>query len=292
MRAFGRDWVAIDDDAVRELCSLEREGAIYVDHWQDHLHDFRHVKISFTPDEIQEFVRSYWAYELFLRAGSPRRLSDVREIPPDIAERADSYVLHTVDGPAPNPPHHCPAAFLGPDLEELVCFTPPDRRILLEELGTAALITTIKGAVDSLTPTIRLFSCREKSLTNWPIQCEDDVRDLLYAVLRASIADIKREEPVPSRAGTHKFVDLCSKVARLFVEVKWIGQRGSWKRILKELADDTQSYVPHPACETLVFVIIDAVKDIPDPALIERDLSCVQVIDNKKVEVVAFVREP
>jgi hypothetical protein len=50
--------------------------------------------------------------------------------------------------------------------------------------------------------------------------------------------------------------------------------------------------VAHPCCRTLVFVIIDAAKDIPDPALLERDLTGTQIIAGKEVEVLAFVREP
>ncbi len=292
MRIFGRDWIAIDGEAVQDLWSLEREGAIYADHWQDDLNDFRHVQIRLTPDEIDEYVRSYWAYELFLRAGSPPRASDVPEIPRDIAERADNYQLHTVDGPVPDPPHHCPAAFLSAHLEMLVCGPPDDRRIVLEQFGKEALITTVKRAIDALTPAIRLFNRREKALAKWSITCEDDIRDLLYAMLRASISDIQREEAVPSHGGTHKFVDLCSNVARLFIEVKWIGKSGTWKQILKQINDDIQSYPAHPACESLVFVIIDAAKDIPDPASFERELSGSQTIDAKQIEVFAFVREP
>lgn len=292
MRIFGLDWIAIDEEAVQDLWSLEREGKIYTDLWQDELDDFRHVQITFTPDEIDEYVRSYWAYEVFLRAGSPARASDVPEIPRDIAERADSYHLHTADGTVADPIYHCPAAFMGRYLEALVCCPGDDRQIVLEQFGKDALLSTVKRAIDALTPAIRLFNQREKSLATWSISCEDDIRDLLYAMLRASISDIQREEPVPSTAGTHKFVDLCSKVARLFIEVKWIGKSGTWKQILKQINDDIQSYPAHPACESLVFVIIDSVKDIPDPQLFERDVSGSLAIKGKQVEVMAFVREP
>jgi hypothetical protein len=290
MRIFERDWIKLDEEAVRDLWSLEREGAIYTDLWQDHLNDFRHVRIKFTPEEIEEYVRSYWAYELFLRAGSPEWARDVPDIPPDIARRADGYVLRTVDGKEFGPPYHCPAAFLGEELEALVCLNV--RTEILEESGKQSLLTTVKRAIDALTPSIRLFSRREKGLAAWPITCEDDIRDLLYAILRASVSDIRREEAVPSKAGMHKFVDLCSNVARLFIEVKWISKTGTWKQIVKQINDDVQSYVAHPSCETLVFIIIDAAKDIPDPPLLEKELSGLQTIDEKAIEVLAFVREP
>ena len=293
MRIFGRDWTTIHEEAVQKLLSLEREGAIYTEHWQEELNDFRHVQIRLSYDEINEYVRSYWSYELFLRAGSPAKARDVPEIPPDIADRADSYQLHTVDGPVPDPPHHCPAAFMGQDLEALVCGARPDRVIVLEQFGKEALTTTVKRAIDALTPAIRLFRHRkELSLKEWPITCENDIRDLLYVMLRASISDIQREEAVPSHAGSHKIVDLCSKVSRVFIELKWIGNTGKWKQILKQINDDIQSYHTHPSCELLLFIVVDAAKDIPDPASFERELSKTQTINSKQIEVLTFVREP
>ena len=190
------------------------------------------------------------------------RASDLPGLPRDIAERADAYTLGTIDGEEEITPWHCPAAFMGPELEELVCTNVQGRYIILEEFGTESLLSTLQKAVDALTPSIRLFQNREKGLSQWPISREDDVRDLLYVILRAAINDITREEPVPSRSGTHRFVDLCSNIARLLIEIKWIKRKGSWKRIIKEIHDDTQSYIRHPACQNLVFIVIDAAKDI------------------------------
>ena len=160
MRVFGKEWTELDEDVVCELWALEREGAIYVDHWQDHLSDFRHVRIKSTKDEIKEYVRSLWAYETFLRAGSPPRARDVPEIPSDIAKRADEYALSSVDGHEEGPPYHCIAGFLGERLENLVSSNERDE--ILEELGSSELLTMVKRAIDSLTPAIRLFNKREK----------------------------------------------------------------------------------------------------------------------------------
>ena len=293
MRIFGRNWTAIHEEAVQELLSLERERAIYTDQWQEELEDFRHVQIRLSCDEIDEYVRGYWSYELFLRAGMPRRASNVPGIPPDIVKRADNYQLHTAEGPIPDPPHHCPAAFLGEDLEAIVCGMRPDRVRVLDQSGKEALKTTVKRAIDALTPAIRLFGSREeKSLDNWPITCEADIRDLLHVMLRASIADIIHEEVVPSRAGVSKRVDLYSEVARMFIEVKWINDSGRWKQILAQINDDIQTYPRHPLCEILYFVVVDVAKDIPDPELFQRDLSKSQTIDGKEIEVLVFVREP
>jgi len=288
--AFGKNFQRLDDHHLEELFSLEREQAIYADHWIDELKDFRKVRIPFTPGEGTEYVRALWAYELFLRAGSPNRAAQVKKIPRDIAQRADNYILHTRDGLTLGPPYHCPAAFFGRELESLVCSNR--RAEILQETGRKGFILTIKRVIDSITPAIRRFNKREGGLACWPISREDDVRDLLYVMLRAAISDVKTEEPVPSRAGTHKFADIVSDLAGVFVEVKWIGKRGQWRNIVKQINDDIQSYSKHPSCETIIFLIIDAAKDIPDPSQFERSISGRQTLDGKSVEIMALVREP
>lgn len=290
-RAFGKDFRCLDDSHLEDLQSLKRENAIYADMWIDELHDFRHVRISLTAAEVKEYVRSLWAYELFLEAGHPPRASQVPGIPRDIAKRADSYGgIVTKSGARLPKPWHCVAGFLGPDLEKAICTGA--RAEVLQESGRNALLLTLTRAIDALVPAIRSFQNREEGLAPWPVTREDDVRDLLHAMLRASVSDIKREEPVPSRAGSHKFVDLYSELGALFIEVKWIYKKGSWKGIVRQINDDTQSYPTHRGCGTLVFLVIDAVKDIPDPSQFERSLTSTQTINGRSVDIRVFVREP
>ena len=59
-------------------------------------------------------------------------------------------------------------------------------------------------------------------------------------MLRPRIFDITKEEAVPSKAGTYKIVDLCSKAVPFLIEVKWIGRRGLWKRKVDEIHVDIQ----------------------------------------------------
>ena len=93
MKIFGYDFEVLDDSHVEELLQLEREGAVYFDRWFDNLGDYRHVRIKLTPEEIGEYVRSMWAFELFIRAGCPPKAAVVPGIPDDIANRADAYAL-------------------------------------------------------------------------------------------------------------------------------------------------------------------------------------------------------
>lgn len=290
--AFGREFTHIPDHVREELESLQRESAIYSDQWVEELGDFRHVRIPFTEEEKQEFSRRSWAYELWIRAGRPKWARDTAGIDEDVARDADSYVMHTIDGESFGPPYHCFAAFLGDHLEALTCGMLNERRKVVELEGKEALIYEVRRVIESLTPTIRSFNAREKGLNPWTVAKEDDARDLLYVMLRPLLFDLAKEESVPSRGGTHKFVDLYSKAAKIFIEVKWIARRKQWKRIVEQIHVDTQSYIAHPACETLIFVIVDSARDIPDPRRLEHELSGSQTIAGKSIQMKVFVAEP
>lgn len=292
IEAFGYVFTHVPEHVLDDLGSLEREGAIYSDQWVEELGDFRHVRIGFTEEECKEFARRSWAYELWIRANMPEWVRDTPGIDQDIANEADSYVMNTRDGESFGPPYHCFASFLGKHLEALTCGMLDERRKVIEFAGKEALLYEVQRVIRTLTPTIRSFNSREKGLSPWTIAREDDVRDLLYVMLRPLVFDIVKEEAVPSRGGTHKFVDLCSKAVKLMIEVKWIARSGQWKRIVEEIHIDTQSYITHPACETLLFVVVDSARDIPDPKNLEGELSGEQTIAGKQVNVKVFVAEP
>lgn len=290
--AFGYTFTHLPEHAREDLGSLERECVVYADHWIEEIGDFRHVRIAFTPDEAKEFARRCWAYELFLRAESPHWAKDTPGIAPDIAEAADQYELQTREGETFPPPYHCFAAFLGADLEALVCSRVPGRVTVIELQGKESLLFTLTRAIQALTPTIRSFNSREKGQHPWTVSREDDVRDLLYVMLKPAVFDLLKEEPTPSLATTHKFVDLSSRACRLFIELKWIGRRGQWKRVLEEVQIDIQSYHTHEACESLVFVIVDAIRDVPDPRLVEREFTGSQTLRGRVVDVRLYIVEP
>jgi len=290
--AFGYVFTHIPEHVRDDLGSLEREVAIYSDQWVEELGDFRHVRIGFTEAEQKEFVKRSWAYELWIRADMPEWARDTPGIDQDIANEADSYVLYTRDGESLGPPYLCFAAFLGEHLEALSCGMLDERRKVIEFTGKEALLFEVRRVIRTLTPTIRSFNTREKGLSPWIVTREDDVRDLLYVMLRPIVFDISKEEAVPSRGGTHKFVDLCSKAVKIMLEVKWISKTGQWKRIVEQIHVDIQSYITHPACETLIFVIVDSARDIPDPKKLEEELSGEQTINGKLVNIKVFVAEP
>lgn len=285
--AFGHTFTHIPEHVRQDLETLERECAVYADLWINEIGDFRHVRIDFTPEERLEFSRRSWAYELFLRV-DVTWASEVPQIDKDVAHDADTYALVHKDGSRIEPPCHCFAAFLGPDLEDLVC-SRSEREAIISLKGQEAALFEVRQAFRALTATVRSFNRREKGLDRWTITCEDDIRDLLYVMLRPRIFDLTKETAIPSKAGTYKIGDLCSKAVPFLLEVKWIGREGTWKKIIEQIYVDIQTYVTHPASETIFFLIVDRARDIPDPRQLEQELTSTQAIDGREIDIVLFV---
>lgn len=285
--AFGRRFTHIPEHVRKDLETLERERAIYADHWIDELGDFRHVRIDHTPEECLEVARRCWAYELFLRA-DVTWAAEVTGIDKDIAQDADTYSPALRDGSRIKPPYHCFAAFLGPHLEALSC-SRTERETIIHLEGKKSALFEVRRALQSVTSTIRSFNKRDRNLTPWCITCEHDVRDLLYVMLRPRVFDIKKEEHIPSKAGTHKVVDLCSNAVPFLVELKWIGRNGTWKKKIDEVYVDIQTYAKHPSSETIFFLIVDDVRDIQDHRQIERELTRRQTVDGKDIDIEVFI---
>ncbi|HEX4031867.1 MAG TPA: hypothetical protein VHX20_15985 [Terracidiphilus sp.] len=282
----------IPEFARADVESLERESVLYSDHWIDELQDFRHVRIALSEDEAREYARRTWAFELYLRAGQPNWAREAPGIDADVAADADAYSPKLKDGSQIPAPYHCFAAFLGSHLEAVSGGALPSRQTIIELQGRESTLFTLGRAVQALTPTIRAFNSREKSLQPWTVSREDDVRDLLYVMLKPVMFDLTKEEPIPSLAGLHKFADLSSKASQVLVEVKWIGRKGQWKSTLGQIQIDIQTYPAHPACTSLVFIVVDSARDVPDPRFVEKEMTSSQTLLNRNVDIRLYIVEP
>lgn len=86
---------------------------------------------------------------------------------------------------------------------------------------------------------------------------EYDVQDLLHALLRPWVADIRPEEFTPSYAGSSTRMDFLLPAHKLVIELKFVRDRGHAKKIGDELIVDIEHYRRHPECQTLWCVVYD-----------------------------------
>lgn len=117
------------------------------------------------------------------------------------------------------------------------------------------------------------LSNRRKGATTLAFRSEYDVQDLLHAMLRPWIADIRAEEYTPSYAGSSTRMDFLLPAHSLVIETKIVRDSAHARQIGKELTIDIAHYRAHPACDFLWCIVYDPDKLIPNVAGLIDDLS-------------------
>ncbi len=134
----------------------------------------------------------------------------------------------------------------------------------IEEL----LMVLVRGLPRAMHP----LTHRRKGAQPLSFSTEYDVQDLLHALLRPWVADIRPEEFTPSYAGSSTRMDFLLPTHSLVIELKFVRDRNHGKRIGDELIIDIEHYRRHPDCKFLWCVIYDTEKLLLNAEGLKNDL--------------------
>lgn len=140
----------------------------------------------------------------------------------------------------------------------------PVKPASIEEL----LVTLLKGLPRAMHP----LTHRRKGSVALTFATEYDVQDLLHALLRPWVRDIRAEEFTPSYAGTSTRMDFLLPVQRLVIELKFVRDRSHATKIGDQLTIDIDHYRKHPECDTLWCVVYDQNHFLRNAEGLMRDL--------------------
>ncbi|MAU68224.1 hypothetical protein [Hyphomonas sp.] len=101
------------------------------------------------------------------------------------------------------------------------------------------------------------LSQRRKGATSLSFRSEYDVQDLLHAMLRPWVRDIRAEEFTPSYAGSSTRMDFLLPEHATVIETKIVRDSTHAKKVGDELIIDISHYAAHPKCDVLWCVIYD-----------------------------------
>ena len=130
---------------------------------------------------------------------------------------------------------------------------------------------------------------RRKGMQPLSFGSEYDVQDLLHALLRPWISDIRPEEFTPSYAGSSTRMDFLLPAHKLVIETKVVRDRSHAKRVGDELIIDIEHYRKHPACSSLWCVIYDPDQLITNAEGLKTDLQGQRASQDDTVTVRVFV---
>lgn len=135
-------------------------------------------------------------------------------------------------------------------------------------------------AIETLTHILSRFHKFARQLRNRhdkrePIEIKDeyDVQDLLHAILKLHFDDVRKEENLPSYAGSSSRVDFALKKEEILIEVKKTRHNLKDKELGEQLILDKAHYKVNSDYKTLICFIYDPEELINNPTGLERDLS-------------------
>lgn len=118
---------------------------------------------------------------------------------------------------------------------------------------------------------------------------EYDVQDLLHALLRPWVGDIRPEEFTPSYAGSTTRMDFLLPKYGIVIELKFVRDKYHAKTIGNELIIDINHYQCHPDCHHLWCVVFDPDHLLPNAEGLKADLEGERATKDGKIQVRVFV---
>lgn len=157
----------------------------------------------------------------------------------------------------------------------------PSKPAKVEEL----LAIIVRGLRRSMHP----LTHRRKGAQSLSFGSEYDIQDLLHALLRPWISDIRPEEFTPSYAGSSTRMDFLLPDHSLVIETKIVRDRAHARKIGDELIIDIDHYRKHPDCRSLWCVVYDPDQLITNSRGLKTDLEGVRKSKDGEVSVRVFV---
>lgn len=123
----------------------------------------------------------------------------------------------------------------------------------------------VQVVIQGLRRAMHPLTYRRKGAEQLRFANEYDVQDLLHALLRPWVLDVRPEEYTPSYAGKSTRMDFYLPAHELVIETKCVRDRTHAKGVGDELLIDIAHYAVHPGCKKLWCVVYDPEHHLTNP---------------------------
>lgn len=118
----------------------------------------------------------------------------------------------------------------------------------------------------------RSLSQRRRGKQSFELRDEYDVQDILYTFLLAEFEDVRREEAVPSHAGSNSRLDFLLPEQGIGIEVKMASESLRDPKIGEQMLADKSRYKQHPQCQMLIFFVYDPNHFIKNHSALKKEI--------------------
>ena len=184
----------------------------------------------------------------------------------------------------------CFAAFEGEHLEDLMCSIVPGRHEILGQSYTGDRRFLLQEILEMFPQSVTFLDVRASRRPAFKIEEEQDVRDLLYSIVKCVFPDAKLEEFTLKHAGGTKRIDIVIPSLSIVIEIKFVRDAKHARRVADELKIDFESYHVHPHCKTLIAYVWDVQNLVPDRFNFIKDLRGLRVKGDHRFNVEVVVK--
>lgn len=288
-KLFNHEFNYLNLSFIEDLYTLEREGAIYAEIYTVETESFELCRILLNPTEIYGFVEASIAYDEFdknLRINKdPNKALD--KISNSVIKARVIDYNNTI---GEEDTLFCFAAFMGGDLEELLCGGLPDRYEILKRRYSKDRKFLLDEIFEMFPQAANLLNNRKKGCPPYTLDKEQDVHDLLYAIVKCTFTDSNEEDTTPLHAGGSKRVDIYIPSIFTIIEVKYVRDSNHSKNIADELKIDFESYHAISNLNKLIAYVWDPNKYIKDRYNFTKDLNGLRIKNNHKFLVKVIIK--
>lgn len=133
------------------------------------------------------------------------------------------------------------------------------------------------------------LSYRRKGKTQFEINDEYDVQDLLYVMAKGAFSTLQYEDPTHKEGPNSARADFVINDLGTYIEAKFISEKGQEKVIHDECMLDIQKYGSQENCHKIVFFVYDPHKCIDNQFSFKASLEKNRTVDGKEVEVITLI---
>lgn len=150
-------------------------------------------------------------------------------------------------------------------------------------------VNLLFNVLNSFPDVVSRLKYRRSGKSPLEIKDEYDVQDIVYVMLKGVFPTLQYEDPTSKVGPNSARADFTISDLGVFIETKYISEKGKEKIIHDECLTDIQKYGKQDSCQKIIFFVYDPEKCIDNQYAYKAGTGGMHTFDGKEVEVLTLI---
>ncbi|MDP3764026.1 MAG: hypothetical protein Q8Q95_00175 [bacterium] len=155
--------------------------------------------------------------------------------------------------------------------------------------NTLPSVHQVINILNRLSDVISRLKHRRKGKNSLEVRDEYDIQDILYVMLKGPFPTLQYEDPNKKVGTASSTIDFTIEELGLFIETKYISDKGKEKEIQKQCKEDIISYGNQSSCYRIIFVIFDPSHAIDNEYAFKSGIESKISMGGKELEIIVLI---